>query len=344
MFDGTPAVTNWADPDYFLNRFENDELIILQNGGVYDAELKSATEMTDTRKLGVQNTGKGKCSTGGYGGVQKATIMKLGDAIRGMKNGKAYYLSNVDTIFRKHNDLLNQTMLSERLSPWGYPNYRPSAAQIFMGFGSSDKKKTTGTPIHCAWGANAFCQLAGSKNWQLMPSRYAAFLHPMLSSKFPAAIGLKFPDWLPRYNVTIHAGDLLMNPSWMWHRIENLEGFNIGIATRENHPTWQIRNAAGFTLLHELSGDNQVADDAVDWMKDIPDGQKKRIKFFMSIPLLAFAVGYVKEIFGGVQPHPLIDAWQNTCDEHDPRCAVSFYDRMVYSYDDCMKELENKKD
>lgn len=336
MFEGTPAVNKWNDPNYFLERFGDDELIVLENGGVIDAEKYAATVMTDIMKQDKKTPDKCR---GGYASMQKARVMSLREAIEGMQAGKKYYLSNVDTIFRKHNDLLNETELPLRLKPWAYENYRPSAAQIFMGFGSKDETKSTGTSLHCAWGTNAFCQLAGCKGWQFIPSRYSAFVHPLLSSKFPAAASLKFPEFLPRFNTTICAGDLLLNPSWMWHRIINKDGFSIGIATRENHPLWQMRNSPAFTLLHELSQDNKVSGEAIDWfMKGKPQAEINRIKMFMSIPLLAFSIGYVKELFGGLQPHPLIDAWTNTCDEHDPRCAASFYDRMVYSYDECVKD------
>ncbi len=342
LFKGAPAVEKWSSPQYFIDNFGDDELIVLENGGVIDAENFAETtmsaELADSGSL--QTANKKKCQVG-YSNIQKAKVMKLRDAVTGMMNGKKYYLSNVDTIFRKHNDLLNETLLVERLSPWAYANYKPSAVQIFMGFGSNDRAKATGTSIHCASGTNAFYQVVGCKAWDFVPSRYGMFLNPQVSSKFPAAVGLKFPEWVPRYNTTICSGDLLLNPAWMWHRIFNQEGFNIGLATRENHPLWQIRNAPGFTLMQEISGDNKVARDAIDWLMPHESKEKKdRVKFFMSIPLLAFSVSYFKELFMGVQPHPFLDAWTNTCDEHDPRCAASFYDRMVYSYDECIKGQE----
>lgn len=328
LFNGAPALENWKDPQYFVDNFGDDELIVLENGGVVDAERYAEGAMT-AQLSEAANSNSNKCELG-YASVQKAAVMNLRDAVNGMRNGKKYYLSNVDTIFRKHNDLLNQTLLVERLSPWAYDNYKPSAVQIFMGFGNKDPTQATGTSIHCASGTNAFCQIVGCKSWEFVPSRYALFLNPQVSSKFPAAIGLKFPSWVPRYNTTICGGDLMMNPAWMWHRVLNNEGFNIGLATRENHPLWQMRNAPGFTVMHEVSGDNKVATDAIDWLMPNETKEKKdRVKLFMSIPMLAFSISYMKELLMGVQPHPFLDAWTNTCDEHDPRCAASFYDRMV---------------
>jgi hypothetical protein len=335
LFAGTEAVEQWT-PEFFMERYGNDTLVVLENGGVIDAEKHASTTMTDALKTTESIITK-KCSTG-YSHVQKAKEMTLNEAVGGMLTGKKYYMSNVDTIFRKHNDLLDMVRLGERLNPWAYPDYRPAAAQIFMGYGHKDKAKTTGTSLHCAWGTNAFCQIAGDKSWEFIPSRYAAFLQPVLSSKFPAAVGLKMPDFVPRFTTTLHAGDMMLNPSWMWHRIFNNEGFNVGIATRENHPLWQFRNAPGMTMLHEFGGDNKVSRDAIDWMLQHETPEKKnRIKMFMSVPMLAFSLTYIKELFGGLSPHPMMDAWSNTCDEHDPRCAASFYDRMVYNYDECIK-------
>ena len=220
LFAGTEAVEQWS-PDFFLDNYGNDTLIVLENGGVVDAEMHAAGEMTEGLKS-VKDNVKRSCELG-YANVQKAKEMTVNEAVTGMLNGKKYYLSNVDTIFRKHNDLLDMVHLSERMSPWAYPDYRPSAAQIFMGYGHKDKAKTTGTSLHCAWGTNAFCQIVGDKSWEFIPSRYAAFLQPMLSPKFPAAVGLKMPDFVPRFTTTLHPGDMMLNPSWMWHRIFNNE-------------------------------------------------------------------------------------------------------------------------
>jgi hypothetical protein len=44
---------------------------------------------------------------------------------------------------------------------------------------------------------------------------------------------------------------MLFNPPWMWHEIRNCDGFNVGVATREVHPIWILRNNWIFTVLQE---------------------------------------------------------------------------------------------
>jgi len=52
---------------------------------------------------------------------------------------------------------------------------------------------------------------------------------------------------------------MLLNPPWMWHEIRNCDGFNVGVATRENHPPWIMRNNWLFSFLLEFRATPRVA-------------------------------------------------------------------------------------
>lgn len=120
---------------------------------------------------------------------------------------------------------------------------------------------------------------------------------------------------------------MLLNPPWMWHEIRNSDGFNVGVATRENHPAWILRNNWLFSCLLEFKATPRVA------MHIIPK-EKKGLRIAASVPFLAFGMTYVIESLRGPQKSPLFTAAYNPCDEHDPNgCTSTILDNLVYSDD-----------
>jgi hypothetical protein len=114
----------------------------------------------------------------------------------------------------------------------------PLAIQIFMGASGS------GSPIHAGTGVNLFRQIVGRKRWWFIPLTQSAFVYPsMTTNGFSMHSGLKTapltgnwtdPMWykLVRYTAVLEPGDLLLNPPWIWHAIENLDPFTIGAPSR----------------------------------------------------------------------------------------------------------------
>ena len=107
--------------------------------------------------------------------------------------------------------------------------------------------------LHCAPGGNFFLQITGEKTWTLVDPARSAFLLPLPSKPFNHCLsiygsfraqGEDSPLWrLPRQTVTLKPGDLLYNPPWWWHEVEN-SGPTIGCALRhvprplQPSPTW----------------------------------------------------------------------------------------------------------
>ena len=72
--------------------------------------------------------------------------------------------------------------------------------------------------------------LSGKKRWLLFPQDQSKLLRPRIS---PDGRGYVYAtrnpsdsaiEALPRYEVTVDAGDLLWVPPWCWHRVEYIEG------------------------------------------------------------------------------------------------------------------------
>lgn len=319
LFNGSAANMKWT-PEYFEERYGENIYITLAEGRT-EKQYRTADTFKDI-------TGKGSTSGKGYQSIMKPVKMKLKNSLKYMKQGEKLYISNVDTIFRRNNDLLDDLEFN-RVVKWAYNPYVPYAAQIFLGFGSPSLNDTTGTMMHCAASANLFIQATGTKEWLFIDPRYSVFVSPSLGLITPAAkAGTKpLTAGTPVKHVTLRAGDMLFNPPWQWHEIKNHEGFNVGVATRENHPTWIVRNNWLFSALLELRATPRVA------KVMIPENQKA-LRLMSSIPYLTFTVGLIQEMVKGLGPHPLFTAAMNPCDEHDPNgCTSTFLDKSVYSDD-----------
>lgn len=306
LFNNTPAVNNW-NAEYFEEKYGEETLITITNAVVGD-------QYKTTAQKGVH----------GYQKSMNVVKMKLKNTFKHMQQGEKFYISNIDTIFRKHNDLLDDLSFEERIKPWAYDPYRPYAAQLFLGYGSKDAKSSTGTLFHSAFNANLFVQVHGTKHWKFILPRYSMFIRPELGGVVPAAKAGIRPENVPTMNVAIHAGDCLFNPPFMWHEITNGDGLVIGVATRENHPAWIARNNFLFQALHELRVTPKIS--KLNILKD-----KKSLLTIASIPFFSFGMSYLIEAIKGPRPHPFFTAGMNPCDEHDPTgCSSSILDKVVF--------------
>ena len=118
---------------------------------------------------------------------------------------------------------------------------------VFMGHwdGRADAAPSRGSSLHSDLSANWYAQLGGRKTWTLVDPTESARLLPCFDARpgVPALFsGLGYgadapPSATPledvdRLVVTLDVGDLLYVPSWWWHQIENLPGFNAAVALR----------------------------------------------------------------------------------------------------------------
>ena len=123
-----------------------------------------------------------------------------------------------------------------------------STTQLFLG------SLHVGSPLHHAMGGNFFMQIAGRKRWTLIDPRHTATLHPVPAHPFQSGFSAHGSVRLsrgqdngsapifkrfPRYEVVLEPGDLLLNTSWWWHEVENLDPCTIGCAVRHAPPPFE---------------------------------------------------------------------------------------------------------
>lgn len=168
-------------------------------------------------------------------------------------NATSCYLDNNSNIFLDHPALEAELEL-ERFSP--YASNKPTVAgkvppgyllsQLFMGIFPS-----LGVQFHCANYNNLFFMVQGRKRWTFVDPAHSFFLYPTFprlmrnsisrltwnavhaeNSKELIAKHYPLYRYAPKYQFVLEPGDMLYNPSWNWHMVENLDDESIGVATR----------------------------------------------------------------------------------------------------------------
>ena len=155
------------------------------------------------------------------------------------------YIAGAASIFERNPEL--KAMIDNDITTMAMPDGPQAGAffyQMFMGW------KDQGTTVHCAIGTNIFRQIAGRKKWYFLPPSQTPYVYPKMYTNGYSATsktvqsrrkGESTPWWnkLERYTTTLHPGDILVNPAWWWHCVENdsdADELVIGCPTRFDSP------------------------------------------------------------------------------------------------------------
>ncbi|HZX20132.1 MAG TPA: cupin-like domain-containing protein [archaeon] len=209
--------------DFFENWVKNPHPVVLRGFLDNFIDTKEWTFDSLLKKYGEETVFLTKPEVDGYLGKLKEV------------NSPGVYLHNSESLFRKYPELaekLNFGFIEK------YMKKKAGFAQIFVG------RKKTGAPMHCANLWNFFYMLDGKKKWYFVDPNYTFFAYPYFI--FGIASGFtycRYPndydknvyplfEYCPTYEVTLQKGDLLLNPPWWWHAVENVTEKSVGVASR----------------------------------------------------------------------------------------------------------------
>jgi hypothetical protein len=168
-------------------------------------------------------------------------IGKLKEVIDSKGTERQLYLSFCSNIFSSHPELSDELGHLDFRKYLGGNSTRFIGAQLFLGV-----HRATGTGAHCAGGYNLFFQIAGKKKWTFVHPDYLWLMYPMLDRDFNFCASFLKKDYdeqylnryaplqqyCPKYEAVLEPGDILLNPPWLWHAINNLTDETIAVATR----------------------------------------------------------------------------------------------------------------
>lgn len=184
--------------------------------------------------------------------------MTLSELIDGIKSGEGHYYRFYPLLSRhpEHISEFDYNWLRTHENKISYYN----SFQVFMGGDGSY------TPIHNANQANLFTQVHGVKEWKLYDYRDTAIIDPSPIRNVYREAPLKTKDgafnpfkpdysgpyklyeYIDTYTATLEPGDVLWNPPYFWHAIQN-HGDTIGVGYRWLSPFYAFKISPLYAVL-----------------------------------------------------------------------------------------------
>ena len=199
----------------------------------------------------------------------------IDQVLAGSKNRA--YIENMSDIFNDFPELHDHLGL-EKIDTYldDYASYH-RIAQLFIG------GLSTGAVYHCANELNCFLNIYGQKKWTFVHPSYSIAMGTSLMNKgyfVGSFVKHRSPQGyieahtplynrVPKLSIVLEPGDLLLNPPWWWHAIDNITPVTIAVATRWQIEVDYIRQAPNYEFVQSLRTDrlsrfrNSVPDDKV---------------------------------------------------------------------------------
>ena len=178
-------------------------------------------------------------------------------------NPNRNYIENMTDIFNYFPELHDQVGIEKIKNYLGdYASYH-KIAQFFLG------GRSTGAVYHCANELNCFFNIYGLKKWTFVHPKYAIAMATTLMNKgffVGSFIKHRSPkgfienntplyNRIPKLSIVLEPGDVLFNPPWWWHAIDNQTQATIAVATRWRIEEKYIRQNICYDLVESMRTD-----------------------------------------------------------------------------------------
>jgi len=239
LFNNTPAMDKWASLEYLPSRIGKFQIPVIREAIVGKVQNNRVTLPFEEAFTEIITNVDSK--------------MYLFFPVKSRFNFNGSDVGSLEALQNEINDIVREDLELDRI--WkGFGTKAHSTffgSQLIIGQGSEDSEKTTGTGWHCAAGNNWFVQVMGTKRWYFMDPKYSSQMHPLRGGKVNMMTGTRlmheYQKHIPLRYADIRAGDLLYNPDWEWHTIQNYAGLSIGVPIREVNISLSLQNNLQYT-------------------------------------------------------------------------------------------------
>jgi hypothetical protein len=200
-----PAIRKWS-PDY-LQSFCGGERVEVLDGRNWTVNRADGSEAVST----AENT------------------LKMHDLVSQVKAGGAWYGAFIELLdkYAELRDDLDLSFVSKfghtsRFLPW----HKNIIAKMYVGAAG------TATSLHCAGVSNLYVQVHGEKRWVLIAPEFTPYLYPAPTRglNWQSRVDFRHPDFnacplyrfVDRYETVLRPGDILWNPPFVWHGVDNV--------------------------------------------------------------------------------------------------------------------------
>lgn len=183
---------------------------------------------------------------------EKIKVREWMGKLREVLERKGVYVDNSKILFTKHPELQDDIA-----SVSGWEKFLKNSIylipQLFFGFAD-------GAPFHCANFWNFFVMVDGEKQWTFISPEHSLQVGALVNPTGIYADGCVtgkggtwrdeseiFKRYCPKYRTVVKKGDVLLNPPWWWHEVENKTSFTVGVATR-----WIVLNHLRTNILFDF--------------------------------------------------------------------------------------------
>lgn len=258
MFANTTAIQNWHKPGYVSSRLGDFEVAVVQKA--------KPNKMDNYRETQFERFEDAFSDVMYNENTTKYLFFPLLSRFKTSKGEAQSYAQQMKSDLKDQvTQLMRDDLDLNRIWPGfaGPEHHKKRGTPGFMGSqfiaGRGKVNGTSGSNWHCAYGNNWFVQIHGTKHWQFMDQEYSSFMHPQRDGMGNVITGWKNAEEMQKYvpikYCDLHAGDMLYNPDWEWHKIKNAPGLSIGCPLREQNNSLAFSNNFQFASMIAI---NQV--------------------------------------------------------------------------------------
>lgn len=193
------------------------------------------------------------------------SLVNFSQYIQGIQKGQWRYSNGLDEMLRQYPSIGHDMGLE--LLQWGC-----RGLALFV---NGDGK---GLHWHNANHFNIVVEYHGKKTWEFLDPKYSIFAAPKLSwdphaNGFTCQSPKSIFEKLPTFKVTMDVGDVVLNPVWSWHRVDNEADKETGLVAMAScrSPEWIKALRTPALELHRSFGQvNWVNSMFPSWVRWVP--------------------------------------------------------------------------